>query len=266
MSKSNTPQRRLGPYVLGPRYKHTEDLGRVYRARNAETGAPALVLEHTERQVFDVPGADWTLRLRSSESPAYLALEVESAPQSSEAEVAAEELDFMLEDLHLVVTRTLRTPVTLRHLRSPHVPEARPEPPPVLVWPRRVLGGALAACVALLMLQARSSATAENESARPELATARWDAGWDGEGDVTGAALTGLADFEPLVLARPMPKKPFGVQKRAPCDKDIEAEVFGGCWVATDKAAPCPDKLYEHAGKCYLPAVKAPPPPTSIWR
>ncbi|ATB41121.1 hypothetical protein CYFUS_006583 [Cystobacter fuscus] len=264
MSKSNTPQRRLGPYVLGPRYKNTEDLGRLFRARNMETGAPALVLEHTERQALDVPVADWTLRLRSSVSPAHLALEVESAPKSVDGEVAGEELDCMLEDLHFAVTRVLRSPETLRHLRSLHTPATPFAALTTPAWYRPALGAALATCVALLMLHAGNSTPVEDWSSIRELATARNDAGW--EGDVTGAALTGLADFEPLVLARPMPKKPFEVQKKAPCDKTLEEEHFGGCWVPHKTPAPCPDKLYELNGTCYLPAVKASPPPASIFR
>ncbi|EPX62523.1 hypothetical protein D187_008711 [Cystobacter fuscus DSM 2262] len=265
---SNTPRRsQLGPYQLGPRYRNTgEDLGRIYRARNAKTGAPALVLQHTDRQALDVPVADWTLRLSSSVSPAYLSLEVESAPEDADAQDVGEELDFLLYDLHEVVTRTLRNPETLRHLRALHVPTARAAPPATPAWLRPAFGAVLTACFALLLLRAGNSAQVEDWSSRPELVTARRDAGWDAGGDLTGLLLTDTVDVGPVVLARPMPKKPFDVQKRPPCNKALEEEHFDGCWVETKKSAPCPDELYELEGKCFLPAAKPQQRPASLFR
>jgi hypothetical protein len=116
------------------------------------------------------------------------------------------------------------------------------------------------------MLRAGNSAPVEDWNSRPDLATAQGDGGWDDRGDLTGLLLTDPVDFGPVVLARPMPKKPFDVQKKAPCDKALEEEHFGGCWVPHKTPAPCPDKLYELGGTCYLPAAKPQPKPASIFR
>jgi len=259
----------LGPFKLEQRYRHTEDLGRVYRARNTETGAPALVLRPMGRDPESTPLADWRLRLFSSVSPAYLALEVEAAPEAANAPDAGEELEAMLEDLLEAVMHTNARPETLGHLRSPR---RLPPPPtlrkPVRRWLQPALGSVMAAAFAGLLLFAGTSelTPAEDWALRPELAQARNDGGWGGAGDLTVAAFTGVADFEPFVLARPMPKKPFDIQKRPPCKKTLEEEHFGGCWVPHEVRAPCPDELYEMGGKCYVPAVQAPPPPSSIFR
>lgn len=265
MTASNHRGNRLGPYQLESRYRGTgEDLGRVYRARHAETGAPALVVQHTERHPEDAPLADWALRLRSSTSPAYLALEVESAPQTADSAAAGEELDYMLDDLHSAVDRTLRRPEVLRHLRSPRRPPAQPQRD----WRPGLFAGALAAALAVTIVHSTPTHAPgfDDSLRRAQLAPAALDAGWVA-GDVTGLALTGTAGSEPIALARPMPRQPFkGLQKLPPCDPVLEEEHFGGCWVPHRTRAPCPDKLYELGDQCYLPAVAAPPKPTSIFR
>ncbi|MBM7117650.1 hypothetical protein [Archangium primigenium] len=250
---------QLGPYKLEQRYRNTGDLGRVYRARNTLTGAPALVVKPTERSAEDDPLADWELHLFSSVSPAYLALEVKSAPEAANAEAAGEELEYMLDDLLEAVIHTRKRPETLRHLRSPRRVPRRP-----VSHLHRVFGAALAAAFTGLILFAGNSGPPLTPVAERELALARHDAGWDGSGDLTGGALTGLVDFEPFALTRPMPTKPFKVQKKPPCKTTIEEEHANGCWVRLHVNAPCPDEAYERDGRCYLPAIPAAPPPASI--
>jgi hypothetical protein len=76
-----------------------------------------------------------------------------------------------------------------------------------------------------------------------------------------------LADATPQeqsVLARPLPSEPFKGQKRPPCTRYVQVELVGACWGPHELKAPCPDELYEHKGKCYLPILASKPPPQSL--
>jgi hypothetical protein len=66
------------------------------------------------------------------------------------------------------------------------------------------------------------------------------------------------------VLARPLPREPLKGQKRPPCTRYTEVELIGACWVPHELKAPCPENLYEHQGKCYLPMFSMKPPPQSV--
>jgi hypothetical protein len=263
MSNNKQRGRQLGPYVLGPRYKHTGEAGRIFRARHVSTGAPALVVQRTERQSEDRPLADWTVRVSSSVAPAYLAIEVDSAPVATNPVDVAEELVFMLADASRAVDTTIRRPGALQHLQAPARP---PAPARAIIRRRPLLVAAVALAAGLALVASTFYPAAQMNDA--ELAHAT-DAGWGGTGELAAdVVLTGLADGEPILLARPMPKKPFGNQKRPPCDvKDqLEVELFGGCWVPHERRAPCPEKLYELDGKCYLPAARPQPSPAVIFR
>ena len=61
--------------------------------------------------------------------------------------------------------------------------------------------------------------------------------------------------------AEKMPKEPMEGQKLPPCRRPIQVELYGGCWMPHEMKAPCPDGLYEHEGKCYVPIIKTDPPP-----
>lgn len=263
----------LGPYRLKAKYRDTEDTGRIYRAYNVVTGAPALVLQRSARQVVDQPLADWQVCVTSSVSPSFVALEVMNVPTTGDRVDVPEELVFMLEDAADIAHAVLDKPETLPHLRAaPRPPLARPAPEqrvskirnfetrPSSSWRRPSLAAGLAAAAAavLLHLGGSGSGTELRHDAGAELAHADVDAGWpwDDASIATGLVLTDSADDLPIVLARAMPKKPFEQQKRPPCNRNIETELFNGCWVATDKPTPCPDELYEFEGKCYLPAAK----------
>ncbi|MCY1080277.1 hypothetical protein [Archangium lansingense] len=266
---------QLGPYVLGPRFKSTGDMGRIYRAHNVVTGAPALVLQRTERQDDEEILADWTVRVTSSVSPAFVALEVESAPRAGDPADVPEELVFMLRDAEELANATINRPETMPHLRAARRPPSarhavtpRPAAPTSRNWQRPSLAAGIVAAVAaaLLHLGASNSGISGNMLAGAELAQGDWDAGWDASLEATGLVLTTTADDLPIVLARALPKKPFANQKRPPCKvkEKLEVELFGGCWVPHEVRAPCPDELYELGGKCYLPAAKPESSPTAI--
>ncbi|RYZ17070.1 MAG: hypothetical protein EOO70_02940, partial [Myxococcaceae bacterium] len=114
----------VGPFRFGARLKGTWWLGRVYRAWNRDSGAPALVVVPTGEQPDMVPVESWRLRLTSCPSPAYLALEVESGPATPSAD-AEDELVDMLEDLRDAARTAVRTPGVLKHLVSPAARQAR---------------------------------------------------------------------------------------------------------------------------------------------
>lgn len=263
---------RLGPYRLGARYRSTGDLGRVYRAHNVETGAQALVLQRTERQADDVPLADWQVRVTSSVSPAFLAIEVESAPAVGVPADIAEEFVVMLGDAEKLANEVVDRPETMPHLRRPVLARQLVTPAPAprpsaRDWrhPSLAAGLAALAAAAVLHLGGSRSGLALRHDAGAELAQADVDAGW-GEDAATGLVLTGIMDDAPFLLARALPKKPFNNQKRPPCEKPLETEIFNGCWVPHEVRAPCPDRLYEFEGKCYLPAAKQESAPTAFSR
>jgi hypothetical protein len=264
---SNQGKRLLGEYELGPRYKHTGNLGRIYRARRVTTGAPALVVECTGRQAEDAPLADWQVLVTSSASSSFLALDVVRAPDSAAPLDAAEELVFMLDDVQNAVAATISRPETLPHLRGPARPPVAEVAPLPVRWPALSAGLTAAAALAALALGSAVRPVEHERHLVAEAVSDIDDAGWGGAGEfVTGHVLTGTGGSEPMVLARAMPRKPFSTQKQPPCDKQLEVELFGGCWVPHKTPAPCPDRLYEFDSGCYLPAAKLVSPRTAAFR
>lgn len=57
---------------------------------------------------------------------------------------------------------------------------------------------------------------------------------------------------------------PLPGQKRPPCTPRREREALGACWIATEHQPPCPDGVYEVAGRCVVPVQAAQRPPTSL--
>lgn len=270
MDSSQQRGNLLGQYRLGARYRNTSSLGRVYRALHVETGAPALVLQRTERQADDTPLADWKVRVTSSVSPAFLAIEVVSAPVGGDPLDVAGELIFMLQDAANTADATLSRPETMPHLLAAPRPPAQGRPAHARSsrsWRRPALVSGLAAlaATALLALAGPSRPSHGPVDVGAEVASAE-DAGWGGSGQATAHVLASISDTEPFVLARALPRRPFDTQKLPPCDKQVEVEINGGCWVPHETRAPCPDRLYEYAGKCYLPSAKAPRAPTAMFR
>jgi hypothetical protein len=83
---------------------------------------------------------------------------------------------------------------------------------------------------------------------------------------------TDASVFAPSMLAsayRGALPNPGPNQKRSgECEEDVEVEINGGCWLATDKVPPCPAKkggwvFYAHEGKCWVPVAKAARMPSS---
>ena len=202
---------QLGPYRLKAKYRDTEGTGRIYQAYNVVTGAPALVLQRTERQADEQPLADWQVRVTSSVSPAFVALEVERAPAAGLPADVAEEFVVMLGDAEQLANAVVDNPETLPHLRAaPRPPPARQVEQPLLTpapaarpspgWrqPSLAAGLAAAATTVLLHLSGSSSGLELRRDAGAELAQADVDAGYDAS-LATGLVLTDSANDMPIV-------------------------------------------------------------------
>jgi hypothetical protein len=241
----------LGPYRITRRHRGIGGgLGRLYEARNEETGNAALVL--TPAPDGDLrPEEDWQVRASSSVAPPYLALEVERAPVDGQAP----ELTWMLDLWATALVRVDERPDAQSHLTGGSVkPQRHPS-----IQPR--WRGARLGLAALLVLGV----------ALWPLSTAQW------RGEQPDSPLTGdTVRDNPLFfgsnelqatqpLAFPLPSKPFEGQRKPPCDPErAEVEINGGCWMELARRAPCPKGAAEYQGKCYG-AVKAEPPlPRSI--
>ncbi|MBN8466158.1 hypothetical protein HJC22_18315 [Corallococcus exiguus] len=232
----------VGPFRFGARVKGMGWLGRVYRAWNAGSGAPALVVVPTGEQPDMVPVETWRLRLTSCPSPAYLALEVESGPATPSAD-AEDELVDMLDDLRDAAREAVRTPGVLKHLVSPAARRSRG---------RRVAGGriglrfvaagAVAAAAVVLAVSTTTPAPEPfDDRTLPPMTPAQ-------------AVFTDLASGagNRLPDRYRVPDAPMDGQARAPC-RSPSVEVNGGCWLKLDASAPCPKNSAEYRGGCYVP-------------
>lgn len=85
-------------------------------------------------------------------------------------------------------------------------------------------------------------------------------------GAVPAVWATDVAGHPPgaVRLGAQVPSKPFEGQKTPPCERGLERQVEGGCWVATEHKEPCPAGTYTHGGLCLLPVKRAERPPTSL--
>ncbi len=251
---------RVGPYGLEEQVpQDNSSQGSLYRTRHATSGAPTLVLERPPRvEEGAAPQSDVRVRLISSTSQGYDAMEVEQTPWSVAPErQSVESLVATLEDVHEAVGRMV------------DALSAAPAPTPP---PRRPLGlvlvGIAAVCAlvfALVRLPAMPQPPSSPDSlvvtepARPshEVPTDNWE-------PLTEVSLLGTTDGGVLALARPMPSKPYPGQKRPPCRPRVEVEINGGCWVPHAEKAPCPEGLFEHEGKCHTVSMQPPPMPQSL--
>jgi hypothetical protein len=240
---------RLGPYLIEEQVQQSADSPvELYLATHETSGATALVRKHAAGE-GKAPGKDWRVRLGCWAAQGYSALEVEHtdwarAQDRQSAESLLHTLEGVLEEV-----RRMALVVADTH-------------PPRLRW-RLGLGVAGTATVGtLLFALVRLASVSQPPSAPP--APLRHEVPMaPGTSDFNAW----LADTTPpgqTVFARPLPKEPFKGQKRPPCTRYAEVELVGGCWAQHALMAPCPETLFEHQGKCYIPAFSAKPPPSSL--
>ncbi len=239
----------LGPYHVKLRYRAIGGgLGRLYEARNTETGNPALVL---------VPGPkgdlraeeDWQVRATANVSPPYLALEMERAPVNGQPR----QLTWMLERWAVAMMRIDTRPEVRAHLTG-GAKAPRPRPAGRLGSPGGALGLAVLLALAVV-LWPRATVHRPQEAHSQEVHPTVEDLVLSRS---SGEPATGIEGF-------PMPDKPVAGQKRPPCDAmRAEVEIRGGCWMEIAKHPPCPKGVAEYQGKCYIGVGAAIRPPTSI--
>jgi len=247
---------RVGSYRLEAPVSQSRD-GRegLYLATNETSGALALVLV-LKSTFHKGVGALKELRVRfiSSASEGYRALEAEETPYAVAADrQSAESLMSTLE----AVARAVR-----------HMDEAlpffdRPRPRRGLGWG---VAGAVAVCALLFVLVRQEPVCpppVEPESvASAASAPLRYDVA--AEPEHINPWLGNATPPGQPVFARPLPLQPFKWQKRPPCTRFVEVELIGACWGPHALTAPCPDQLFEHQGKCYVPIIIAQSPPQSF--
>ncbi|AKJ02508.1 hypothetical protein ATI61_108104 [Archangium gephyra] len=249
---------QLGPYQLEEQVPQPADSpGELYRARHEESGATALVLKPAAEEDVALL-KDWRVRIISSITPSYIAMEVEDSRWSVAPDKhSVEALVFLLEGVRAGVRRMTRA------LSDADEPRLR--------WRLGLaLAGTAVVCTlffAWVRLAEEPQASSDQESATltpPALMSHEEPTGSGNPDQPTHGGLVDTADAGEFVLARPLPREPFKGQKRPPCTRYAEVELVGACWLPHKLKAPCPDVLYEHQGECYSPAFSARPPPQSL--
>jgi hypothetical protein len=246
----------LGPYQLREQLPQDEHLqGELYRATHETSGTTALVFKPAEGDGAPPPG-DWRVRCVSSAEPGYMALEAEDSRWAVAPDKhSVEALMCLFEDVRKGMGRMAAA--------FPSYDEPRP-------WRRLgvALAGVAAVCALVFVLVRRDCAPPSGPDSLAGVAPASVSPEEPTDSGVPEPFKSGwLADATPqgeLVFARPLPREPFKGQKRPPCSRYVEVELMGACWVPHELKAPCPDELYEHQGKCYLPIFSARPPPQSL--
>jgi hypothetical protein len=226
---------QVGPYQLREQVPQDEyTRGELYRATHETSGATALVLKPSaEDEKGSVPLTDWRVRVSSSASPSYVALEVEHTPRSvAQDRHSVESLVCTLEDVREAVGRmdgALNASNTSRSW-----------------W---LLGLALAG-VAMLVVVLLPDTVApvakvqvQEEDTKPTWAT-----------DV---------NVDPVPAHSGEAPRPVKDQKRAPCTAGLEVEVSGACWLRIENR-PCPPQTVAYQGYCLLPVAVPRPPVTSV--
>jgi hypothetical protein len=238
-------EEQLGPYQLEEQVPQSNlSQGAFYRATHETSGATALVFKPADEEGTARP-RNWRVRLISSDSPGYMALEVEESPWSVAPDKhSVEGLLFLFEGVREGVRRMARA--------FPDIDEPRPR------W-RLALAGAAAVCTLLFALVHLAPEFQPPSGPEPLASTPSAPMSHD-----FNAWLADTTDAGESVLARPLPKEPFKGQKRPPCIRYTEVELVGGCWMQHVLKAPCPNELFEHQGNCYAPTFSAKPPPQSL--
>ena len=247
---------RLGPYrIHEPVPQAGHGRGVLYRARHETSGETALLLKPAEQDAVALK--DWRVRLTSSSSPGYIALEAVDSPWSVAPDKhSAEALVFLFEGVR----------EGMRRMAQPLPASDAPRPGWRLGL--SLLASVAAACLLLLtLLRLPPEAPPPNDptplaQAAPEPPSD--EVPTDTLRPPTGSWIWGTEDGGVPVLARPFPSKPYKGQRRPPCKPHIEVEIMGACWVPHKLKAPCPEELYEHQGECYTASMASPPLPRSL--
>ncbi|HZI05437.1 MAG TPA: hypothetical protein VEZ71_15505 [Archangium sp.] len=248
---------QVGPYQLHeqvPQDEHSP--GELYRATHETSGAVALVLRPPAEDNAR-PLKSWRVRCVSSDSPSYLALEVEPSPGAGAPDRhSVETLMCLFEEVHDGVKRMAQA--------FPDYDEPR------FRWRMGLaLAGAGAVCALAFVLLRPVPASPPPADQDPVASAAPAPMSQEVPTNTemplaSGISLRGFADGGPPGITHPMPRKAYKGQKRPPCTPRIEVEIVGGCWVPHVLKAPCPEELHEYQGQCYTIAVNAPPPPQSL--
>ncbi|NBD11838.1 hypothetical protein [Corallococcus silvisoli] len=268
----------VGPYRFGRRLRVGEGLGRVYEARNEETGNPAYVVTPTGARFDLAPDVALQYLVTTSVRPSFIACELLSVETGASPGTVEDELADTSEDVMDIFQSALRAPQRMAHLLTGRVPVAPRQPPkavpePIAApsvlpaalpvarprpWLRMVAAGAVAATAVVLAVH--SGAPPEPPPSEP---TVVYVPATVDDGVMTNT-LSGGSSSRPLTVERRLsvPDRPLDGQKVPPCSKP-EREVNGGCWIQLKDDAPCPPKTAEYKGGCYM-AVPA-PPGQSLW-
>jgi hypothetical protein len=229
---------QVGPYQLQEQVPQEEySQGELYRATHETSGATALVLKPAaEDERGSVRLTDWRVRLISSASRGYVAMQVEDPPRSVAPDShSVEALVYTFEEVRQEVQR------------MNHALQASNEPRP---WWRLGLALALAGAVVLVvaLLPTTLAPVAEVR-----------------EGDSTVEVWATDVHVDPVPVRSGDAPRPVPNQKRAPCAAGLEREVSGVCWLATEHVPPkCPPRTIPYDGKCLLPVARPRPVPTSV--
>ncbi|HZI08085.1 MAG TPA: hypothetical protein VEZ71_28965 [Archangium sp.] len=238
----------VGPYHVLKRYRGLGGgLGRLYEARNNETGNPALVLMPGPKGDLRAE-ENWQVRATANVSPPYLALEVEHAPVNGQPR----QLLWMIERWAAALVRIDTWPEARAHLTG-GAKEPRPRPAGRLGSPGGALGLAVLLALAAVLWP---RATVPPQEVHPQ----------EMHSTVDNLVLSRSSD-EPMtgIEGFPLPDKPVAGQKKPPCNpKRAEVELRGACWMEVVQRPPCPEGVAEYQGKCYIGVGAVPRAPTSI--
>jgi hypothetical protein len=231
----------VGPYQLEEQVPQSNlSQGAFYRATHETSGATALVFKPPDEEGAARP-RNWRVRLISSASPGYMALEVEESPWSvAPGKHSVEALLFLFEGVREGVRRMARA--------FPDIQEPRPR------W-RLAVASAAAVCTLLFTLVRLAPEFQPPGGPEPLASPATGT-----PHPISSGSLVDTTDAGEPVIARPLPSEPFQGQKRPPCKRLTETELVGACWTPHALKAPCPDELYEYQGMCYVPAFSAKKP------
>lgn len=217
------------------------------------SGVTALVFKPSEEGEPALP--DLQVRCHSSSAPNYIAMEVDHSPWSFAPDRSSmEELVFTFEGLYQGLTRMASS------VSSSSAPRRR----------RHAWLAVAGVCALLLALGGLYFIAAEPGGTAPlmEASTVATPCPVATEMEVSASDISfaSTQDGGPVVPSRPMPKLPYKGQRRPPCVPEVEVEIIGACWIPHKLEAPCPKELHEHQGKCYVPNMVAPAPPSSLGK